>query len=154
MRRSTAFLLFLCTTLPACADRVTGIADGDTLTVLRNREPITVRLANIDAPERSQAFGSRSKQALSSLCFGKRADLQVQTIDRYGRTVAVVSCDGINANRAMVEQGMAWVYPKYNKDPALIELQSGARRNGRGLWADNDPIAPWQWRKAQRTRRD
>lgn len=131
--------------LPATAAQVIGIADGDTLTVLEDRRQVKIRLANIDAPEKKQAFGQRSKESLSDLCFGKDATYQVQDIDRYGRTVAVVTCAGIEANRAQVERGLAWVYPKYNKDRSLPSLQDAARGARRGLFADPEPVPPWEW---------
>jgi len=113
---------------------------------------VKIRLANIDAPERRQAWGNRSRQSLSELCWEKDATYQAQDVDRYGRTVAVVSCAGVNVNRAQVERGMAWVYPKYNKDAALPELQERARAERRGLWADPEPVPPWKWRKQSRTK--
>jgi micrococcal nuclease len=76
----------------ACAHQVIGISDGDTMTLLVDQKPLKIRLANIDAPEKQQAFGQRSKQSLSDLCWGKDATYQAQTIDKYGRTVAVVTC--------------------------------------------------------------
>lgn len=127
--------------------QVIGIADGDTLTLLVDQRPLKIRLANIDAPEKAQAFGQRSKESLSDLCWGKDASYQPQTIDRYGRTVAVVTCAGVEANRAQVERGMAWVYPKYNKDDSLPALQDAARDGRRGLWTDPEPVPPWEWRR-------
>jgi micrococcal nuclease len=132
--------------LPAQAAQVIGVSDGDTLTVLEDRKPVKIRLANIDAPEKAQPFGQRSKQSLSDMCFGKDATYQVQTKDRYGRTVARVTCDGVDANVAQVERGMAWVYPKYNKDPSLPALEEASRLDQRGLWRDPSPVAPWEWR--------
>ena len=129
---------------------VIGISDGDTLTVLHDRQPVKIRLANIDAPENGQAWGNRSKESLSELCWQKDATYQVQDIDRYGRTVAIVSCDGVEVNRAQVERGMAWVYTKYNRDPALPELQEQAMEGKRGLWDDPSPVPPWEWRRGGR----
>ena len=132
---------------------VVGVSDGDTLTALTDdKQQIKIRLANIDAPEKNQPFGQRSKQSLSDLCFKKQADIKPQTIDRYGRTVAVVTCEGREANRHQVGMGLAWVYPKYNKDFSLPALEQGARLNGLGLWADRDPVPPWEWRKARKTK--
>lgn len=144
MKTSLIAALFLCSAIHAAP--VIGIADGDTLTVLQDNKPLKIRLANIDAPEKKQPFGQRSKQSLSDLCYGKDAALQVQTIDRYGRTVAVVTCDGVEANRSQVERGLAWVYTKYNKDSSLPALEAAARADRRGLWADPDPIPPWKFR--------
>jgi micrococcal nuclease len=107
---------------------VIGVADGDTRRLLVNRKPLKIRLANIDAPEKAQAFGEVSRKSLSALCFGKDAAYQAQNIDRYGRTVAVVTCGGIEANRAQVERGMDWVYSKYNKDASLSRVQDYASK--------------------------
>lgn len=127
--------------------RVIGISDGDTMTVMVDSKPMKLRLANIDAPEKSQPFGERSKQSLSELCYGKDVAYQVQDIDKYGRTVAVVFCSGVEANRAQVERGMAWVYKKYNKDSTLPELEMRARYNQKGLWSEARPVPPWEFRR-------
>ncbi|HZW12151.1 MAG TPA: thermonuclease family protein [Noviherbaspirillum sp.] len=116
------------------------------MTLLVDRQPLKVRLANIDAPEKSQPFGQRSKQSLSDLCFKKDATYQVQNADRYGRTVAIVTCGGVQVNRAQVERGMAWVYPKYNRDAFLPDLQVKAEAARRGLWVDKSPTPPWDFR--------
>lgn len=127
--------------------KVVAVADGDTLTVLRDREQIKVRLVEIDAPEKAQAFGNRAKQSLSDLCFGKNATLAEQGKDRYGRTLARVTCDGMDANAEQVRRGMAWVYRKYApKDAPLYAVEGEAKAAKRGLWADADPIPPWEWR--------
>lgn len=64
--------------------RVVSVADGDTLTILVNRQQVKVRLADIDAPESKQPFGTRSRQSLATLCFNKEARLETQGKDRYG----------------------------------------------------------------------
>jgi micrococcal nuclease len=127
----------LALSLPAAAHQVIKIADGDTLTLL------------VDAPEKRQAFGQRSRQSLSDLCWKRDATYEAQTIDRYGRTVAVVTCAGVEVNRAQVERGMAWVYKRYNKDLSLPGVQERAREAGRGLWADREPVPPWEWRRSK-----
>lgn len=89
--------------------RVVGVTDGDTLTVLdEGNQQHTIRLAEIDAPERGQPWGARAKQTLSSLVFGKAVSLQQTDTDRYDRIVARVFADGEDVNRAMVGQGAAW----------------------------------------------
>lgn len=143
---AAAFLL----PLSAHAHRVIGIADGDTMTVLVDKKPVKLRLANIDAPEKKQPFGQRSRESLSSICWGKDATFEKQSTDRYGRAVAVVWCDGVEANRRQVVQGMAWVYRKYNKNHSLLVLEQAARLNRIGLWADKEPVPPWEWRKSVR----
>lgn len=125
---------------------VVGVTDGDTLTVLRELESIKVRLAEVDAPERGQPFGARARQSLSDLCFRRVAVVSVRGVDRYGRTIGAVSCDGIDAGAEQVRRGFAWVYTRYATDPALPPLQDEARGAKRGLWADDGPVAPWAWR--------
>lgn len=129
------------------AYKVIGIGDGDTLTILQDNRPVKLRLANVDAPEKSQPYGQRAKQSLSDLCWNKDAQYETQDTDRYGRTVAVVTCGGVEVNRAQVERGMAHVYPKYNKDRSLPAVQDRAREGRRGLWSDRGPVAPWEYRK-------
>ena len=121
--------------------------------MLRDKTPFKIRLANIDAPEKAQPFGQRSKQSLSELCFGKDASYTVQSLDRYKRAIAVVTCQGVEANRQQVARGMAWVYVKYNADRSLVGLESQARQAGRGLWREEPAIAPWEFRRARKSGR-
>lgn len=136
---------------------VIAISDGDTLKA-RCGEPgafeqVTVRLAEIDAPEKSQPFGQRSKVHLSALCFGSWATIKRQTKDRYGRTVARVECRGKDANAEQVRAGMAWAYTKYLTDSEIERLEIAARGAGLGLWSDaRETVAPWEWRVRQRRR--
>src|SRR6476620_6476125 len=88
---------------------VVAIADGDTLTVLTaSRQQHKIRLAEIDAPEKSQPHlapsGTKSKQSLSDLCFGKEAEVRPRAIDRYKRTVARVKFAGLDANAEQVNR--------------------------------------------------
>jgi endonuclease YncB( thermonuclease family) len=132
---------------------VVGIADRDTLTVLTaTKQQHRIRLAEIDAPEKHQPFGTRSKQSLSDLCFGKEAEVSPRVKDRYQRIVARVKCAGVDANAEQVNRGMAWVYRRYPKDHDLYVLEHGAKVEKRGLWADSSPTPPWQWRKNSNVR--
>lgn len=128
--------------------RVVGVADGDTLTVLTPQlEQRRVRLAQIDAPESRQAFGTRSKQSLSIVCFGREALVRIEDIDRYGRVVGRVTCGGVDANAHQVRSGMAWVYRRYAHDAALFRLEDMARKQRVGLWVDPEPVPPWEFRR-------
>ena len=131
--------------------KVVKIADGDTLTLLTpSNQQVKIRLAGIDTPERKQPFGNKAKQALANLAFQKQALVEVETKDRYGRTVGVVFVDGLNVNAELVKQGMAWVYRKYTDDKRLYTLESEAKQAKRGLWLDENPIPPWEWRRGRR----
>jgi len=133
--------------------KVVSVHDGDTLTVLVDRKQVRVRLVDIDAPELGQAFGKRSRQALSVLCHGRQAQVEDKGKDRYGRTLGNVTCAGVIANREQVRTGMAWVFERYApKGSPLYAVQTEARAARRGLWQDAGPVPPWDWRKVDRTR--
>jgi endonuclease YncB( thermonuclease family) len=128
--------------------RVVKIADGDTITVLKTgNTQERVRFASIDAPERGQPYGAKAKDALAALVFGQPVRVEVVDMDRYGRTVGSVWVVDVNANAEMVRQGFAWVYRKYSDDPALLALEAEARNAKKGLWADPNPLPPWEWRR-------
>ena len=126
------------------------MADGDTITVLRERRPEIVRLNGIDSPEKGQAFGGRAKQFTAQLAFGQVVQVIVRDHDRYGRTVAdVVLVDGRSLNHEVVRGGYAWWFRRYSRDASLGTAESEARSAGRGLWADAQPVAPWEWRQTK-----
>jgi endonuclease YncB( thermonuclease family) len=109
--------------------RVIGVADGDTITIL---------------------------QAIGELTFGKQADAHCPTVDRYGRDVCKVTVDGLDVGLALIRQGYAWHFKKYQRTQAKADraIYSDAEDRARaeliGLWRDPKPIAPWDWRKAKR----
>jgi len=136
--------------------RVISIADGDTITVLTadNRQ-VKIRLYGIDCPESRQAFGNRARQTTSDAVSGKEVTVQPIETDKHGRTVGIVSISGdYNLDTLLVREGMAWVYPQFCKREKvckpLRELEKTAKSEKRGLWADKEPIPPWEWRRAHR----
>lgn len=133
--------------------RVVGVTDGDTIKVLdEGNKQHTIRLAEIDAPERGQPWGDRSRQALAALVFSKTVSVQQTDTDRYGRVVARVFADGEDINRTMVEVGAAWAYRQYLTDETLIATEARARRERVGLWSmgETQTVAPWEWRQGER----
>lgn len=129
---------------------VVAILDGDTIDVLVNRQPVRVRLAQIDAPERRQAFGTRSRQALAEQVFRQTVRVDEIGHDRYGRVIGTIYVGNVDVNAQMVREGMAWVYRQYAKDRGLYELERLAKESKRGLWIDPEPVAPWAYRRTKR----
>jgi endonuclease YncB( thermonuclease family) len=146
--------------------RVVAVLDGDTVLILReggseaagrppasplrglhHDKPAKLRLANIDAPEKTQAYGKQSRESLLEMVGKKQVQIEIQAVDQYGRIVGVISVDGRNVNQEQVRLGMAWEYSYHHSDKTYIGLQSEARQAGRGLWGQPSPLAPWQWRK-------
>ena len=133
--------------------RVVAISDGDTFTLLTpDKQQVKVRLSEIDAPEKTQPFGTRSRQALSELIFSKEVLVVQDDIDRYERLVGQVYVNGINVNRKMVQDGYVWVYRQYLKDPTLLQDEQAAREAKRGLWSlpSTEQVPPWEWRGGER----
>lgn len=158
LKRSLTILL-LCTSFGGpliawSADNFRGVTvavlDGDTVEVLTDQhEQRRIRLAGIDAPEKSQAYGQRSKQNLASMVAGKLVDVVDHGRDQYGRTVGSLSVGGLDVNAEQVKAGYAWVYARYNRDSRLPALEEEARRGQLGLWRDPKPTAPWEYRQSR-----
>ena len=132
--------------------RVVRVADGDTLSILgEGNVQYKIRLHGIDAPERDQAHGRAAWNTLSRLVAGQTVGVVVLGEDSYGRTDGTVYLGDKDINLAMIESGYAWWYRHYARNDRLLEAtEQRAREAGRGLWADPEPIPPWDWRRQQR----
>lgn len=131
--------------------KVIGVTDGDTIKVLVNKESVTVRLEGIDAPESGQSYGKKSKEALAEMVAGKTVTVKKTGTDKYKRTLGIVIVGDADTNAKMVEDGWAWHFKKYNDEERLAKLEDAARKAKRGLWADETPLAPWEYRARQKT---
>jgi endonuclease YncB( thermonuclease family) len=133
---------------------VVGVIDGDTLVVQdAAKKRHTVRLAEIDAPERQQPFYMEASRSLARLCLHKSAQVQWSERDRRKRYVGYVSCAGKDANAEQLRRGMAWASPQSAKPTsALYELETYARLRHIGLWRDENPVAPWEFAKGKKGR--
>jgi endonuclease YncB( thermonuclease family) len=136
---------------------VVGVTDGDTIRVLdASNTQHKIRLAGIDAPEKSQPFGQVSKRSLSDLVYDTEVKIEWTKRDKYGRIVGKVLVNDLDVNLEQVKQGLAWHYKKYQNEQSVedVEAYSTAEQNAMdnrlGLWRDKQPIAPWEWRKASR----
>lgn len=150
-------LLLLVAILPTVAiaeweGKVVAVSDGDTLTALTaDKKQVKIRLVEIDAPEKSQNFGQKSKKSLADICFKKPVVVVEKGKDKYQRTLARVFCDGVDANAEQVKRGMAWAFQKYLTDPNIDLLEKAARKMKVGLWHDPNPIPPWEFRHFNQT---
>ena len=108
--------------------KVVRVSDGDTIAILdSSNAQLKIRLNKIDAPEKSQAFGQRSKQHLSDILFGKRVTVTWDATDRYGRILGTVWLDGRDINLQMVRDGFAWHYKRYDSTPAYAQASTASR---------------------------
>ena len=137
--------------------KVVSVADGDTITVLdANNTQHKIRLQGIDAPEKAQAFGQKSKQALHQLVHSKQVTIEFQEKDKYGRTVGKVLLNGNDICLAQIKLGMAWHYKQYESEQSkedraqYSQTEQDAKDRKVGLWNDKTPIPPWEFRRQEK----
>lgn len=151
-------LIWLCIAMSLNAatlqGKVVSVADGDTVTVLdATNTQHKIRLQGIDAPERAQAFGNKSKQSLHELVHGKQVTVDSQKKDKYGRVVGKILLNNTDVCLEQLKRGMAWHYKQYANEQtkedretySLAEQQ--AKTEFKGLWKDKQPVPPWEFRK-------
>jgi endonuclease YncB( thermonuclease family) len=129
--------------------RVSGVTDGDTLSVLQEGKSIKIRLYGIDCPEKHQAYGHRAHEFTSDFAFGKEVEVRPVDRDRYGRLIAWVYVGGRCLNEELLQAGYAWHFKRYSRDRHLAEIEIQARTSRIGLWRDPQPVPPWEFRKAR-----
>lgn len=143
-------LLFLfcgCAGAAEFSGKVIAVLDGDTLLLLRGNNPVKVRLADVDAPEKAQSYGIAAQKSLTELAMGKQIRVVSRAVDDYGRLVATVYVNGFDVNREQVRRGLAWEYSRYHSNRELMALQREAQQARRGLWTEDAAVEPSQWRK-------
>ena len=159
--RLITFLLICLIPFSVMAGTITGtvvrITDGDTVVVLdANKVQYKIRLVGIDAPEKKQAYGKKSKENLSDLVAGKHVVVEYDKVDRYKRVLGKILLNSKDMNLEQIKSGMAWHYKKYQKEQSqsdrmlYSEAEIGAREARRGLWQDPEPIPPWEYRKLKK----
>jgi micrococcal nuclease len=133
--------------------KVINIKDGDTVVILDSYfKKYTVRVADIDCPEKKQPFGNRAKQFTSEEILGKTVFIKVKNIDRYGRTVGYVMYDDKNLSFELLKNGLAWHSKYYSKDKKMAAMEQMAKDSKIGLWIDKKAINPYEWRKGKRNK--
>jgi endonuclease YncB( thermonuclease family) len=134
--------------------KVVSIADGDSFTILtESKSQVKIRLHGVDCPEYQQYYGKRATQFVSDMVFGKQVEVLKTDDDKYGRVVAIVHVNGVCVNEELLKQGLAWHYKQYDKSERYAQLENKARSEKRGLWAENNPVAPWDFRGGKGTQR-
>ena len=140
---------------PTLQGQVVRVSDGDTVTLQTHDSTIKIRLAGIDAPETKMAYGATAKAYLADLVLDKDVIAITRKKDRYGRTVATLMLGTKDVNLAMVQAGLAWHYKQYVREQsepqavAYAQSEIDARTQAHGLWQDEKPMAPWEWRHSR-----
>ncbi|MEE4438730.1 thermonuclease family protein [Escherichia coli] len=142
---------------PELIGKVVRVLDGDTFELLVDQQPVRIRVTGIDAPEKDQPFGQRSRQSLAGMVDGNPVAVRVKGKDRFGRTLGAVyakicapsaPCLAVYVNAEQVKTGMAWAYRFHGQavDPAMLKLETQARSERVGLWSAPNAVEPWKWR--------
>lgn len=157
MPRCALFLLMLSLLLTqqtfAASYELVTVFDGDTVKLRDADGEFKLRLTDIDAPERNQAFGKKSRRALNKLCMGRDISVTAQLtgMDKYQRYLGRLQCNNIDASLYLTQQGLAWHNIKYSSNTMIFEAQEQAKMKKIGLWQQKNPIPPWIWRKQHKS---
>ena len=146
MMFAVAYLMTFATWGKEIVGFVGSVVDGDTIWIRDLYGQYKVRLAGIDAPELKQAFGKESASQLNFLVGSKEVRVVYTSTDREGRIIGVVYLGNVDINLHLLRNGYAWHYKQYNNSRHYAEAEAMARREGRGLWRDQHPVAPWEFR--------
>ena len=145
--------IFLATTwllacsLPAFALEITYFYDGDTVKIKDDSYEYKLRLTDIDAPERTQDYGLKSRRALMSFCKNTDVKVYISGTDKYQRRLGKLLCNNADASEFLVKNGHAWFNRRYSMDYMLGLQEDEARKNKLGLWEAQQQTPPWVWRK-------
>jgi len=152
---SSLLLLFsICANADELTGRVVDVSSGDSITIMdASNTELKVRLSGIDAPEKQQPFGLESKKSLSDLINGKEVTVNWIKRDYHKRVVGKVLLKKVDVNLEQVKRGMAWVFKHFMDDPYsqdqadYMDAQDEAENRHLGLWSQNEPIPPWEYRR-------
>jgi endonuclease YncB( thermonuclease family) len=128
------------------AHRITYFYDGDTVKIQEASKTYKLRLNHIDAPERNQSFGKKSRRALMKLCQNAAIQVNITGTDKYSRRLGGLYCNQQDASSYMLKNGYAWFYLHYSNKSDLAALEASARKKKLGLWQTENPTPPWVWR--------
>ena len=133
--------------LPAFALEISYFYDGDTVRIKDSASEYKLRITDIDAPERNQSYGKKSRRALMQFCAETNIHVVSMGYDKYQRKLGRLKCNEQDASQFMVKNGHAWFNRRYSMDYSLALLEDEARKDKRGLWQAAQQIPPWVWRK-------
>ena len=147
MKNLQLLFLIIVTSLATTAQLVVQVYDGDTYKILDKGKFQIIRLANVDAPELGQYYGSIVKAGVSKLILARIVKVEAYGKDRFGRTLANITVDGKSLDSILIAYGWAWHYVQYSHHKYLSVYESIAKEAKFGMWRCNKNVPPWIWRK-------
>ena len=128
---------------------VIGILEGDLVRVLHKGKIVKVRLSDVDCPEEGQAYGKEAKKFTAVMVHSGPVTVHVKKLNHLGIPVGeVVLLDaGLNLNRELIKAGLAWWQREFSDDASYGDLEKIARKMKMGLWKQDNPTPPWEFKK-------
>ena len=146
-----ALLLLLAGAAHAAVFRgtVTYVTDGDTLWVrpAAGGAPVEIRLLDLDAPERCQAFGAQAREALRHRLLHQAVRVRTRGTDDYQRQLVRIEHRGHDVGAWLVRNGHAWSMTYRRRPGPYARFEAQARAERKGLWAQPGAVAPRQFRR-------
>ena len=146
-------LLSSCLNALELKGKVIAVSDGDTIKLL-TQDKVThkIRLLDIDAPEKKQPFGNKSRDNLASYIAGEIITVKYKSKDKYGRILGTIYFENLDINLQQIKNGYAWVYKQYSKNQTYYKEEQKAKELKKGLWIEKNAIAPWEFRKQKKSK--
>ncbi len=148
------YILLFCTYANSLelVGKVIKVSDGDTVTILtEDKVSHKIRLNDIDAPEKKQPFGNKSRDNLASYIAGEIITVKYKSKDKYGRILGTIYFENLDINLQQIKNGYAWVYKQYSKNQTYYQEEQKAKDLKKGLWIAKEPLAPWEYRKKRKS---
>ena len=146
-------LLSSCLNALELKGKVIAVSDGDTIKLL-TQDKVThkIRLLDIDAPEKKQPFGNKSRDNLASYIAGEIITVKYKSKDKYGRILGTIYFENLDINLQQIKNGYAWVYKQYSENQTYYQEEQKAKDLKKGLWIAKEPLAPWEFRKQKKSK--
>ncbi len=148
------YILLFCTYANSLelVGKVIKVSDGDTVTILtEDKVSHKIRLNDIDAPEKKQPFGNKSRDNLASYIAGEIITVKYKSKDKYGRILGTIYFENLDINLQQIKNGYAWVYKQYSENQTYYQEEQKAKDLKKGLWIAKEPLAPWEYRKKRKS---
>jgi micrococcal nuclease len=153
MYRPALFFFFLLPSMlwanEVISGKVISVIDGNTFEILTaEKESYKIMFFGIDSPELTQEYGEKAKDFLEKMILEKTISVEIQGKDRWGTRLGTFEVDGEDPRIKLLEEGLAWTAER-NPIEALDALKEKAKQDGKGLWQETEPVAPWTFRRQQ-----
>ncbi len=150
-------LMILSLSVPAFAQefaaKVVGVSEGDAISVRHKGRVVRIRLRGVVCPAKGQPYFPEAKRFTTFMADNRDVVVKPLGTDGRGRTIAdIILPGGKSLNQELLQEGLAWWDRNNSKDQAMKDLQDIAQAGKRGLWSQDKPIPPWEWKNRKRRR--